>query len=136
MPVSLLATARGSELEQIDGAASLAQTFVPPSCAQRSPTVLAMLLTYDYVSSQLSRGNVSPMKGLMFNQKEQSRLERLNRALEGKPRVNEVAIVLVSANGVHGECWRHIAGRELLRLHTETGVVDRRMQQQKRSCSW
>lgn len=46
------------------------------------------------------------MKGLTLNQKEQARLETLNRALEGKLRVNEVAIVL----GVsERHAWRMLA---------------------------
>ena len=46
------------------------------------------------------------MKGLTLNQKEQLRLEALNRALEGKLRVNEAAIVL----GVsERHAWRMLA---------------------------
>lgn len=53
-----------------------------------------MSLTYDYVSSQLLGEKVSPMKGLMLNRKEQSRVETLNRALAGKLPVDKAAIVL------------------------------------------
>lgn len=46
------------------------------------------------------------MKGLTLNQKEQSRLETLNRVLEGQLRVNEAAEVL----GVsERHAWRMLA---------------------------
>jgi len=46
------------------------------------------------------------MKGLTLNQKEQARLETLNRVLEGQLRVNEAAVVL---GGSERHAWRILA---------------------------
>ncbi|MFC2105541.1 helix-turn-helix domain-containing protein [Candidatus Bipolaricaulota bacterium] len=80
------------------------------------------------------------MKGLTLNQKEQARLEILNRVLEGRLRASEAARIL----GVsERHTWRMLAayrGRELLPWLTAIEAAVQRMQQQKkpgnRSLSW